>query len=249
MSQECGQSSNGSLHFPNGTPLALTQPSLTQTLCDLLKQRKRRRLRKRIRIFLHIIACRLFPLLILILGITFCFIGGFYKIHLLLSIGCVLLICIVGLVLQSCFWSRSQPNKFTINEIIRDTDMGKEDTEAQKCESTDDASRMCENKECADEEPTSPSPPEPPSRPSVGLMEVRRLSMAMTRVASELRNATSQRAVSLGSANFTRGPWLGGHATNLAPTDYEHGAINWYGNFTSTELTHMRRLSQWQNFV
>nr|CDS26320.1 expressed protein [Hymenolepis microstoma] len=155
----------------------------------------------------------------------------------------------MGLVLQSCFWSRSQPNKFTINEVIREAEIDKEDPEAQKCEGVDDASMMCENKERADEEVTSPPPSEPHSKPSVGLMEVRRLSMAMTRVASELRNVSSQRAASLGSANFTRGPWLGGHATNLAPTDLERGAINWYGNFTSSELTHMRRLSQWQNFV
>lgn len=234
MSQESDQSSNSSLHHPNGTLSPSTQPPLTHTLRDLLKQRKRRRLRKRIKIVLHIIVCRLIPLLMLIIGIVFCFIGGFYHMHFLLSIGCVLLICVVGLMLQSCFWSRSQPNKFTINEVIR-VDAIKEDIEAPKGEVVDDASRNSEKVGSTNEEGTSRVSPE-------RLMEVRRLSMAMTRVASELRK-------SLGSANFARGPWLGGHTTNLAPTDYEHGAINWYGNFTSSELTHMRRLSQWQNFV
>ncbi|VDL60062.1 unnamed protein product [Hymenolepis diminuta] len=234
MSQGIVRSSNSSLHYPNGTLSSSTQPPLTHTLRDLLKQRKRRRLRKRVKIVLHIIVCRLIPLLMLIIGIIFCFIGGFYHMHFLLSIGCVLLICVVGLMLQSCFWSRSQPNKFTINEVIR-VDTIEEDIEAPKGEVIDDTTRNSEKVGGTDEEGTSHVSPE-------RLMEVRRLSMAMTRVASELRK-------SFGSANFARGPWLGGHTTNLAPTDYEHGAINWYGNFTSSELTHMRRLSQWQNFV
>ncbi|KAL5106173.1 hypothetical protein TcWFU_004189 [Taenia crassiceps] len=91
--------------------------------------------------------------------------------------------------------------------------------------------------------------PQRPSRASVGILEVRRLSLAMTRVASELRNAANQHAASMGPASLARGLTLGGHPTNIGPMDYGRGTINWYGNFTSSELTHMRRLSQWQNFT
>lgn len=217
---------------------------------EILRQRKRRRLRKRLRVALNLVLCRLLPLLMLSVGIVLCFIGGFRQLNLMLSCGAVLLICSVGIVLQSCFWSRSQPNKFTLNEVLHSAPMDDADEEVEQ-----------QRPEQPTESPTAsapqnrfesiPTPAAGQQRASVGLQEFRRLSLAMTRVASELRNVANQNnhVVAIGPAGFARGLTLGGHPTNIAPTDYERGALNWYGNFAASEIHHMRRLSQWQNFV
>ena len=223
-------------------------------LRDFLRLRKRRRFRKRARSLLHLVVCRLLPILALILGIAFCLIGALHRLHLILSCGCVLLICSFGLILQSCFWSRSQPNKFTVNEIIRGDHIETAGSSLKSHESDERASnegrKVDESKAEEDGEVEEPNQGnERRQRPSAGLLEVRRLSLAMTRVASELRYAANQRTAGMGPASFARGLSLGGHPTAIAPMDYDRGAINWYGNFSSSELSHMRRLSQWQNFV
>ncbi|KAM7535993.1 hypothetical protein Aperf_G00000096683 [Anoplocephala perfoliata] len=226
----------------------VSQSPMPQTLVDLLRQRKRRRLRKRVRNALHVIMCTLLPLLMLVLGIIFCFVGGFHHLRLLLSIGCVLLICSIGLALQSCFWNRSQPNTFTRNEILRVATIS-DSSEAQKENAVYGVKEKSEDDVIENEEEISHEYTKRPSRPSVELLEVRRLSMAMTRVANELKQTAIQRAFSMGPATFARNFTIGSQTTNIAPMDYERSVINWRENCTASELAHMRRLSQWQNFV
>ncbi|EUB61819.1 hypothetical protein ECG_05451 [Echinococcus granulosus] len=220
-----------------------------RTLRNLLKQRKRRRLRKRIRILLNLVVCQMLPLLMLILGVVFCFVGALGHLHLLLSSGCVLLICSVGLILQSCFWSRSQPNKFTMNEILRVVAMEESQSDQKINEADGEVGKKEAKEEGEGREENTTESPRQPSRKSVGLLEVRRLSLAMTRVASELRHAANQNAVAMAPAGLAQGFSLGGHPTTIGPMGYGRGAINWYGNFSGSELTHIRRLSQWQNFT
>lgn len=217
-------------------------------LRDFLRLQKRKRLRKRARSLLHLVVCRLIPILALVVGIAFCLIGALCHLNLVLSCGCVLIICSVGFILQSCFWSRSQPNKFNMNEIIRVGHIEAHRGSLQIDESISNESEKTEEGESKVEAEANQSS-DRRRRSSVGLIEVRRLSLAMTRVASELRHAANQRANEMGPANFARGLTLGGHPVAIAPMDYDRRAINWYGNFSSSELSHMRRLSQWQNFV
>ncbi|KAM7535305.1 hypothetical protein Aperf_G00000096695 [Anoplocephala perfoliata] len=247
MPQKSDQSSTS--HSSSEVKPPVLHPPTAPSILDLLRQRKRRRLRKRVRNALHVIMCTLLPLLMLVLGIIFCFVGGFHHLRLFLSIGCVLIICFIGLVLQSCFWSRSQPNKFTRNEVLRVATIN-DSFETLKANAANGVKDQSEDDVGESEEEISHEYSKRPSRPSAELLEVRQLSIAMTRAASELRHAARQRAVTMGASTFARSFTLGGgQPTNIAPTDYERSAINWYGNFTASELTHMRRLSQWQNFV
>ncbi|KAM7535306.1 hypothetical protein Aperf_G00000096695 [Anoplocephala perfoliata] len=220
MPQKSDQSSTS--HSSSEVKPPVLHPPTAPSILDLLRQRKRRRLRKRVRNALHVIMCTLLPLLMLVLGIIFCF---------------------------SCFWSRSQPNKFTRNEVLRVATIN-DSFETLKANAANGVKDQSEDDVGESEEEISHEYSKRPSRPSAELLEVRQLSIAMTRAASELRHAARQRAVTMGASTFARSFTLGGgQPTNIAPTDYERSAINWYGNFTASELTHMRRLSQWQNFV
>ncbi|VDK36523.1 unnamed protein product [Taenia asiatica] len=248
MTRQSEESHSPSTNTTQDEKVSTGHPLQSRTLHDLLQQRKRRRLRKRARTLLNLVVCQMLPLLMLILGVVFCFVGALGHLHLLLASGCVLLICAVGFILQSCFWSRSQPNKFTMNEILRMAAM-EESHSGQKNNKTNGEMETEEVEKGRKQEESVTESPQQPSRASVGLLEVRRLSLAMTRVASELRNAANQRAVGMGPASLARGLSFGGHPTHIGPMDYGRGTINWYGNFTGSELTHMRRLSQWQNFT
>ncbi|KAM7536371.1 hypothetical protein Aperf_G00000084264 [Anoplocephala perfoliata] len=106
----------------------------------------------------------------------------FHRLRLILFIGCVLLICSVGLVLQSCFWNWSQTNDFAMNEEVDSVYGVSDHFEEADIETDSEAAHGCSGR---------------PSRSSIELLEVRRLSMAMTRVANELRNAGCQRAISM----------------------------------------------------
>ncbi|VDM30449.1 unnamed protein product [Hydatigera taeniaeformis] len=249
MTRQSDESHSPSTSTLRDEKVSTARPLRPRTLHDLLKQRKRRRLRKRARALLNVVMCQMFPLLMLILGIVFCFVGALVHLHLLLSSGCVLLICSVGFILQSCFWSRSQPNKFTMNEILRVVAMEESHSDHKGTKTSGEAGSEEAIEKGKEQEEHITESSHQPSRASVGLLEVRRLSLAMTRVASELRHAANQRAVGMGPGSLAQGLTLGGHPTNINPLDYGRGAINWYGNFTGSELTHMRRLSQWRNFA
>ncbi len=201
----------------------------------------------------------------LTLGILFSVIGWLQDLNILFSCGCVLIICSVGLTLQACFWGRSQPNKFSISEILRVTalaevqglqrGLGDFDELVKENESQETESVTTEGHQ--QKKASLPSQPNGAGRnnsvgSAAGLLEVRRLSIAMTRAATELRHAANQHATAgaPGLANFARRLTLEGNGLPqyMAPTAYE-GAINWHGQYSSAEISRIRRLSQWQNIA
>ncbi|BHF75391.1 hypothetical protein SprV_0501848700 [Sparganum proliferum] len=80
------------------------------------RTRRRKRFRKYLKVLHSFIVC-VVPLVSIILGILGILTGHFLHVNSFLAAGCLLLIAACGLILQSCFWTRSMPNKFKPGEI------------------------------------------------------------------------------------------------------------------------------------
>ncbi|VDN10717.1 unnamed protein product, partial [Dibothriocephalus latus] len=80
------------------------------------RTRRRKRLRKYLKILHFFVVC-VIPLASIVLGILGIITGHFLHVNSFLVAGCLLLIAACGLILQSCFWNRSMPNKFKAAEI------------------------------------------------------------------------------------------------------------------------------------
>ncbi|VDL93556.1 unnamed protein product [Schistocephalus solidus] len=80
------------------------------------RARRRKRLRKFLKVLHSFIVCGI-PLVSILLGILGILTGHFLHVNSFLVAGCLLLIAACGLILQSCFWNRSMPNKFKPGEI------------------------------------------------------------------------------------------------------------------------------------
>ncbi|KAL7058425.1 hypothetical protein AAHC03_016839 [Spirometra sp. Aus1] len=80
------------------------------------RTRRRKRFRKYLKVLHSFIVC-VVPLVSIILGILGILTGHFLHVNSFLVAGCLLLIAACGLILQSCFWTRSMPNKFKPGEI------------------------------------------------------------------------------------------------------------------------------------
>ncbi|CUT99454.1 conserved hypothetical protein [Echinococcus multilocularis] len=154
------------------------------------RTKRKRKLRKCLRIFHYIFVYGL-PIGGVILGIAGILLGHFLHIEPLFVGGCLLLITAFGLMLQSCFWKRSLPNKFRAKEIP--FNMPPED------------SLMSRSNEPSDHETnksTSIGAAEHAVR-SQGMnpAQVRRISMALSRATAELSAARQISSVTGGGSS------------------------------------------------
>ncbi|KAM7536619.1 hypothetical protein Aperf_G00000082817 [Anoplocephala perfoliata] len=164
----------------NGKNFTAIHPSANlQFLRDIQKRSKRkRRLRKVARIF-HCIFVYGLPIGGVNLGIVGLILGHFLHIEPLFVGSCLLLIATIGLILQSCFWKRSFPNKFRAKEIP--FNMPQEDSLISKSNE--------QSEQDSDESPCESPNEQQPKSPGVNSAQVRKLSMALNRATAELSAA------------------------------------------------------------
>ncbi|VDK36158.1 unnamed protein product [Taenia asiatica] len=160
------------------------------------RTKRKRKLRKCLRIFHYIFVYGL-PIGGVILGIAGILLGHFLRIEPVFVGGCLLLITSFGLMLQSCFWKRSLPNKFRAKEIpfnmppedslmSRSNDLS--DHETDKSAGTDIGEQTVKS-------------------PAMDAAQVRRLSLALNRATAELsaaRQITSATGGGSGVLNLAR---------------------------------------------
>lgn len=161
-----------------------------QFLRNVHKRSKRKRnLRNAVRIFQCIFVYGL-PIGGVILGIAGIFLGHFLHVEPLFIGGSLLLIVTIGLILQSCFWKRSFPNKFHAKDIP--FNMPQEDSLISKSNE--------QSEQDSEEILTDNLTEQPPKPPSVSSAQVRRLSIALNRATAELSAARQISSVTGGGS-------------------------------------------------
>ncbi|VDN97766.1 unnamed protein product [Rodentolepis nana] len=180
---------------------------------------KRTKRKRRLRKLCHILYCIVvygLPIGGLILGIAGIILGHFLHIEPVFVGSCVLLISAVGVILQSCFWKRSLPNKFRATEVPfitpqEDSLISKSNEQSEQENDNEKASTICHS--------------DTPKPTSINSAQVRRLSLALTRATAELsaaRQISSVGGTGSGVLNLAR-------RLTMAPVQYgDFGELRGY---------------------
>ncbi|VDM31786.1 unnamed protein product [Hydatigera taeniaeformis] len=185
------------------------------------RTKRKRRLRKCLRIFHYIFVYGL-PIGGVILGIAGILLGHFLRIEPIFVGSCLLLITAFGLMLQSCFWKRSLPNKFRPKEIP--FNMPQDDSLVSRSNDPFDHE--------TDKSAGSDTSEQPVKSPAMDPAQVRRLSMALNRATAELsaaRQITSVTGAGSGVLNLARrltmGPMQFGDYSGMRELESGNGWI------------------------
>lgn len=153
---------------------------------DILRSLHKRTKRKRkLKKFCRVFRCMIFygfPIGGLILGIAGIILGHFLRIEPIFVGSCLLLIAAFGIILQSCFWRRSLPNKFHAKEIA--FNMPQEDSLISQ--SDEQSEQEIETRKISG---TSNIGQVAKISATMNPAQVRRLSMALNRATAELTAA------------------------------------------------------------
>lgn len=162
------------------------------------RTKRKKKLRKLCRI-LHCIIVYGLPIGGLIFGIAGILLGHFLHIEPVFVGSCLLLIAAVGVILQSCFWKRSLPNKFRAKEIP--FNMHQEDSLISKSNEHSEQENDYEKDSTVSHNVQSAKPT------GMNSAQVCRLSMALNRATAELsaaRQISSAGGTSSGVLNLAR---------------------------------------------
>ncbi|KAL5103199.1 hypothetical protein TcWFU_009610 [Taenia crassiceps] len=185
------------------------------------RTKRKRKLRKCLRIFHYVFVYGL-PIGGVILGIAGILLGHFFHIEPIFVGGCLLLIIAFGLMLQSCFWKRSLPNKFRAKEIP--FNMPPEDSLMSRSNDPTDPG--------TDKSAGTDTGEQTVKSPAMDPAQVRRLSLALNRATAELSAARQITSVTGGGSGvlnlarrLTMGPMQFGDYSDMREMESGNGWI------------------------